>query len=166
PVCWWGSANERITTIDAQSFVATGGSFVFNHGKHHYEAWGDAGHTLEAPLTVPASGGYLLQLVAGNGGPVDSGITCAIKKVVVKQGNTVVASGYLAMPHLGDWSVWRESTFLPVDLVAGTAYTVHIGEDDHAFNMSELDHFAIYEGTGGKSGRFNRVNIAEIKLLA
>jgi hypothetical protein len=166
PVCWWGPSNERITTIGAQSFVASGGTLVLNYGKYHYEGWGDPGHTLQASLTVAASGSYLVQLVAGNGGPVDSGITCALKKVEVKQGNVVVASGYLAMPHLGDWATWRESTFLPVDLQAGVSYTIVIGEDEYAFNMSELDHFSIYGGTGGKSGRFNRVNIAEIKLLA
>ena len=163
PFCHWGG----VYVIDAQSFVASGGTLVFNHGKWHHEGWGDPGHTLSASFTAPTSGRYYLQLDAGNGaGPFDTGITCAVKRVEVSDQNGVVGSDYLMMPHLATWSAWRDSSFMAVDLVAGTTYSILIGEDAQAINMSEREHFAIYDNTGGSGGRFNRVNIAAIKLLA
>ena len=168
PVCWWGASHERITNIDATAMTATGGTLVFDHGYWHHEAWGDEAHTLTIPSFVPSdSGSYLLQLNAGNGaGPYDTGITCAIKLIEVSDGNAVVASGYVAMPQLGSWDQWRESSFLPVQLSAGVSYSITIREDARAINMSQREHFAIYDGMGGSAGRFNRVNIAEVKLLA
>jgi hypothetical protein len=167
PVCWWGPSNERIQSVDAQAFQAVGGTLVLNHGKWHYEGWGDPSHTITAPITAAYGGKHFLQLVAGNGsGPIDTGITCAVKLVEVKDGSTLVGSAYLVMPQLGSWDVWRESSLLELDLEAGKTYTVTIREDERAVNMSELQHFAIYGGTGGAGGRVNRVNIAEIKLLA
>jgi hypothetical protein len=167
PVCYWGAASERVYEIDATNFAATGGSLIFNHGKWHYEAWGDANHTLSAAFTPPTTGTYYLQLDAGNGaGPFDTGVTCAVKLVEVSDGGGVIASGYLMMPHLGSWDVWRESSLLSLTLNAGTNYTIVIREDASAINMSEREHFAIYDGVGGSAGRFNRVNVAAIKLLA
>jgi hypothetical protein len=32
--------------------------------------------------------------------------------------------------------------------------------------MSDYSHFASYNGSGGQSGRFNKVNISAVKLLA
>ena len=55
PSCFWGAANERVTTFDASTFVATGGSAVTAHGRFHYEAWGDPGDRLEVSgFTAPA----------------------------------------------------------------------------------------------------------------
>jgi hypothetical protein len=70
------------------------------------------------------------------------------------------------MPHLEAWSEWRDSNVVRVTLTAGTPYTVIIREDAASGNMSDLDHFSLYGGTGGTGGRFNKVNIAELKLLA
>ncbi len=167
PACYWGSGNARIFERDATSFASNGGTLVFNHGKWHYEAWGDAGHTLSTSFSPALSGRYYLQLDAGNGaGPFDTGITCAVKRVDIHDGPTLVASGYLMMPHLGSWSAWRESSFMEAQLSAGVSYTITIYEDARAINMSEREHFAIYGATGGSGGRFNRVNVAAVKLLA
>ncbi len=39
--------------------------------------------------------------------------------------------------------------------------------DARAVNMSVFDHFSRYTGgTGGRSGAFNRVNIAALKVLS
>jgi hypothetical protein len=154
--------------VGAQSFSAVGGTLVNNHGRWHYEAWGDPGHTLTVNSFTPTyTGAHYVQLVAGNGaGPYSTGITCAVKLVEVFDGTTLVGSGYLMMPHLETWDDWRESSLLSVDLVAGTPYTVVIREDSYAVNMSERAHFDIYDGMGGSSGRFNRVNVAEVKFLA
>jgi hypothetical protein len=168
PVCWWGTGNARIASIAATSFDAVGGTLTNNHGRWHYEGWGDPGHTLTVQSFTPSfTGRHYLQLVAGNGaGPFSTGITCAVKLVEVFEGASLVASGYALMPHLGTWDDWRESSLIPVDLDAGTSYRIVIREDAAAVNMSERSHFELYGGAGGSSGRFNRVNIAEIKILA
>lgn len=168
PACYWGPGAERIEVIPATSFVANGGTLVFEYGKSHYQGWGDPTHTLTVESFTPSHTGlYYLQLLAGNGaGPFSTGITCAVKRVEVFDGATLVAAGHLMMPHLGTWDDWRESSLLPVSLEAAKSYRIVIGEDPQAVNMSERAHFATYDGTGGTAGRFNRVNVAEVKLLA
>lgn len=167
PFCWWGAANARIASVGAQSFSAVGGSLVDNHGYWHYEGWGDPGHSLTVGYTPTFTGTHYIQVLAGNGaGNFTTGITCAVKRVEVFDGATPVASGYVMMPHLATWDAWRESSLLQVELDAGKTYLVVISEDASAVNMSERKHFEIYNGTGGQSGRFNRVNIAEVKFLA
>ena len=168
PYCYWGPGAARIQTVSATSFVAVGGSLVFDYGKDHYQGWGDPTHTLTIDGFSPNfTGLHYLQLLAGNGaGPFSTGITCAVKLVEVFDGSTLVASGHIVMPHLATWDDWRESSMLSVSLDAAKSYRIVIREDLHAVNMSELDHFATYGGTGGTGGRFNRVNIAELKVLA
>ncbi len=168
PVCYWGPGYSRIQTVTAQAFTATGGTLVFNHGRWHYEDWGDPGDSLSiGNLTANQSGRHLLQVLAGNGaGGFTTGITCGVKAVEVWDGATLVASGQLAMPHLGSWSDWRDSTFVSVELEAGKTYGIVIREDGASGNMSDYDHFSLYGGAGGTAGRFNKVNIAELKLLA
>jgi hypothetical protein len=167
PVCYWGAGNSRITTVDASSFVAVGGTLVNQYGRDHYQGWGDAGHTLTIDVTATHDGLHYLQLLAGNGsGAISTGVTCAVKHVAVFDGGTLVGAGHIMMPQLGDWSLWRGSSLLPITLQSGKSYSVVIGEDNESVNMSEREHFAIYSGTGGSSGRFNRVNIAELKLLS
>ena len=74
PACDWGPQYERITTLAATGFTATGGKLVLNYGKQHYEDWGAPGDTLQVTNVVPkVSGRYLVQLDAGNGaGPVST----------------------------------------------------------------------------------------------
>lgn len=167
PFCWWGAANARIASVGAQSFSAVGGNLVDNYGHWHYEGWGDPGHSLTLAYTPTFTGTHYLQLLAGNGaGNFTTGITCAVKRVQIFDGNTLVAESYVMMPHLATWDAWRESSLMHADLEAGKTYSVVISEDAAAVNMSERAHFEIYGGTGGQSGRFNRVNIAEVKFLA
>ncbi len=168
PFCYWGPANTRIQTFGAQGFTATGGTLVFNHGRWHHEDWGDVGDTLSIGNVTPTqTGRHLLQVLAGNGaGGFTTGVTCGVKAIEVWDGATLVGSGQLAMPHLGSWSDWRDSTFVSVDLEAGTTYAIVIREDETSGNMSDLDHFSLYGGTGGLGGRFNKVNISELKILS
>ncbi|MBI2392621.1 MAG: hypothetical protein HYV09_23755 [Deltaproteobacteria bacterium] len=169
PYCFWGTGAARVTTIGASSFANVGGTGVTNHGKFHYEGWGDPTHTLTVSKFKPTrTGEHLLQVVAGNGaGPINTGITGGLKVVEVLDGTTVVARGYFLMPHLGTWSTWRDSSFVRADLTAGKSYEIVIKHDATSVNMSFFSHFERYTGgTGGKSGAFSRVNIAELKVLA
>ncbi len=167
PVCWWGPGYERISTVQATAFVATGGTLVNNHGRWHYESWGEPTHTLTASFTAGFTGEHLLQVLAGNGaGGFDTGITCVTKRVDVTEGGTPVGGGYLVMPHLGTWDDWRDSSFVRVHLEAGHTYSIVLRHDDHSINMSDFLHNALYGGTGGASGAHHYVNIAELKILS
>jgi hypothetical protein len=169
PSCFWGPATERVTVVDASRFVATGGTPVTEYGRFHYQAWGDPGHRLVAGgFVAPGSGRYLLQTLFGNGGPIDTGITAGVKRVLVEDEATgeIVGRGTLVMPHLGRWDRWGESTFAQVELEAGRRYRFVITGDDDTVNMSAFQHFAIYTGgPGGRDGPFARVNIAELRIL-
>jgi hypothetical protein len=168
PVCWWGPGYDRITTIGAPSFAATGGTLVNNHGRWHYESWGEPAHTLTVTgFTAAFTGEHLLQVLAGNGaGGFDTGITCVTKRLDVYEGASLVGGGYLVMPHLQIWDDWRDSGFVRVHLEAGHTYSFVLRHDDHSINMSDFLHNALYGGTGGTSGAHHYVNIAELKILS
>ncbi len=168
PWCWWGEGYDRITSIQATAFQNAGGTLVNNHGRWHYESWGEPGHTLTVPgFTASFTGDHLLQVLAGNGaGGFDTGITCVTKRVDVYEGGSLVGGGYLVMPHLATWADWRDSNFVRVHLEAGHTYSFVIRHDDYSINMSDFLHNALYGGTGGASGAHHYVNIAEFKILS
>ena len=92
-----------------------------------------------------------------------------MKKVEVEEqpSGTVVRTGFFVMPQRADWASWGDSSIVRVNLSAGKSYRVRISHDDRSVNMSAFQHFAVCTGgTGGQSGAFFRVNIAELKLLA
>ena len=160
-----------MTTIGADAMTNVGGAGSTDHGRFHYEPWGDPGHSLTASgFTASQTGPHLFQLTFGNGaGPISTGITCAVKRLVVEDEATgaVVAEGPILMPHLADWGRWEDSSFVEADLTAGRSYRVVIRSDDEMVNMSSFAHFEAYTGgLGGSTGRFNRVNVAELKILA
>lgn len=171
PYCWWGTGSQHITTISAQDMQHKGGTASTEHGRFHYSNWGDEDHTLTVEsFTANVDGTHLIQAAYGNGaGPINTGITCAVKRVVVQDtaDNSQVATGFLVMPHLGDWSRWSNSNFVPAKLKKGKTYRIVVKSDSRAINMSAFAHFEAYTGgNGGKDGVYNRVNIAEIKILA
>ena len=112
---------------------------------------------------------HLLQVEYGNGaGAINTGITCAVKRLRVNddENGALITEGTLVMPQLGDWARWGHSNFVPVTLTAGRSYTITIESDPVYSNMSSLSHFASYTGgLGGSNGEFNRVNIAELRIL-
>ena len=92
-----------------------------------------------------------------------------MKRIVVEDEATgeVVAEGMVMMPHLADWSRWSNSSFVEADLDAARTYRIVIRGDDDMVNMSSFAHFESYTGgLGGRSGTFNRANVAELKILA
>jgi hypothetical protein len=169
--CWWGADFEAIQTIGAGDFEAVGGTLVDEHGRLHYQAWGDPGHSLTVRGLRPRrDGAQLLQVTYGNGaGPINTGVACGIKRVSVfdEASDELVANGVLVMPQLGRWDRWASSSFVAASLSASASYRVVIASDASTANMSTLAHFAGYRGgSGGVDGAFQRVNIAELKLLA
>lgn len=169
PNCYWGMGSARVSVIGASAMTAIGGTASSDHGRFHYSSWGDLGHSLRADFTAPTTGRYMFQVLYGNGaGPLDTGITCAIKRVVVEDASdgSMVGQGVLVMPQLGEWSRWENSSLVAVTLTAGRSYRILIRGDDGTANMSAFAHFSTYTGgTGGRSGEFSRVNIAELRVL-
>jgi hypothetical protein len=171
PQCFWGAGQVRITERSASDFTAVGGQWVTDHGRSFYQAWGDPGHTLTLPsFTAQRTGEHLIQLAYANGaGSVNTGITCAVKRVSVEDtsNGAVAGHGYAMMPQRAAWDNWGESSWVRVNLVAGKTYRVVISGDRTAMNMSELRHFSAYTGgTGGQTGAFSRVNISGLKIFS
>ena len=131
------------------------------YGRMHYKEWGDYGARLELAFGVAGHGNYAISLIYGNAyGPVITGVTAAVKRVAVTEiaSGREVASGVMVMPHLSSWELWRNSSSIRATLSAGRRYQLSITD---YFNMSYLDHFALYTGgVGGQSGPLNRANIA------
>ncbi len=170
PKCWWGAGFANITSFSAAQFTAVGGTASDSHGRFHYDDWGDAGHRLEIVDFKPTqSGNHEFQSVYGNGaGGLTTGVTCAVKRLFVEDQDSgqLVGEGALIMPHLGDWDRWSDSNLVSVELDSAKTYRIVIASDDAFINMSAFSHFTDYTGgLGGRSGEFNRVNIAELKVL-
>jgi hypothetical protein len=128
--------------------------------------WGRPDHTLTVPrFTVNDTGTYLLRAEFSNGsGPIDTGITCAIKKLELRTAEgKPVASGYIIMPQSGDWQSFELTAGVQARLKAGTPYSLHISEDEFSRNMS---YFAANERytalPGGGADPYNFVNIAAV----
>lgn len=170
PFCFWGAGNGRITKIPADAFTATGGAKVNQYGRTFYEAWGDPGHEIAATFQASHTGEHLVQAEYGNGaGPLDTGITCAVKRVTVEEidSGVEVGAGLFIMPQRGTWDSWGDSSFVRATLTAGKSYRVRVTHDARSVNMSAFSHFEAYTGgTGGQSGEFSHVNVAELKILS
>lgn len=171
PRCWWRADYSIIDTVVATQFEATGGELVNNHGRWHYQNWGGESDTLTVSNMNPLrTGHHLLQVEYGNGaGPVNSGVTCGLKSLVVEdeESGEVVAEGPLIMPHLGEWDRWSTSNFIPALLDANRSYRVRVVHSAAMSNMSALAHFEQYTGgAGGGSGAYHSVNISEVKLMS
>jgi len=168
PVCFWGTAFERVTKIDANGFDQTPNAS--DHGRPHFADWGIPSAVLSAAsFAPPSTGTYLVQIEYGSGRPLDTGITSCFKKVefIDESDSSVVFSGFAVMPHLGagNWGRWGDSSFLKVTLNSTKTYKISITD---AFNMSYFEHFVPYTAAGAAGGGtevYNRVNLSTIKFL-
>ena len=107
--------------------------------------------------TQPTAGRVRLRLQFDNpNGPINTGITAAVKQLAVRCGRQPAQLRTVVMPHS---VAVQESTAAEFDLPAGTC-TFQL---QNGFNMSALQHFAHY--TGGKGGRAGVLNAADVKAL-
>jgi hypothetical protein len=163
--CYLSGGQQQI--IPARGMENRGGNLVAGD---HFENWGHPDDELSVKhFTVTRSGRYLIRAEFSNGaGPVNTGITCAVKKLEVRPAGSgeVIARGYLVMPQSGDWKRWDLSSPVVADLVAGASYAISISEDDVSRNMSYLkmnENYTAWPGGGGSSCNF--VNISALRLL-
>jgi hypothetical protein len=125
--------------------------------------WGRPSQELRWNFAPRASGWYRFALKYANAhGPVNTGITAAVKTVAVRCASEAQQSGSVAMPHLGEASPKGWSTGFFFQARGNEACELRIAD---GFNMSYLSHFARYTGgQGGLSGALNRADIAAAQV--
>ncbi|MBS0374134.1 MAG: Six-hairpin glycosidase-like protein [Proteobacteria bacterium] len=134
-------------------------------GRKGLRDWGAPSDRLELEFVATAPGLHRLVLrYLNDAGPVNTGITAAVKRVVARCG-AAAESGTLVMPHRprGEEGV---STGFVFAAPAGARCRVEI---EDGFNMSYLEHFALYTGgRGGREGPHNRADVlaAEVDAIA
>ena len=107
--------------------------------------------------TQPAAGRVRVRLQFNNpNGPINTGVTAAVKQLVASCAAQPAQSHTMVMPHS---VAVQGSTAAEFDLPAGTC-TFQLQD---GFNMSALQHFSHY--TGGKGGRAGLLNEADVKAL-
>ncbi len=158
---------DQAQVFPASSLRHRGGDLV---GGHHFENWGAPEHELSTEvLTVNRRGVYLVRVEFSNGaGPVNTGITCAVKKLeVLHPGSSIpIAAGYVVMPQSGSWQRFDLSSAVPVELVPDEKCVLRLSEDEHCLNMSYLRSNEPYTAAaGGGAASYNFANIAALHLL-
>jgi hypothetical protein len=153
--------------IPAKGMENRGGNLVTDD---HFENWGRRDDELSITnFTVARSGRYVIRARFSNGaGPVNTGITCAVKKLEICQAGSAsaIASGYLIMPQSGDWHRWDMSSPVVANLAANEVYAIRVSEDDFSRNMSYLEKNERYTAwAGGGKSNYNFVNISSISLV-
>lgn len=165
--CFWGVARERVTTIGAEHLQAVGGRYVADRqALPRYADWGTGpGDRLTARLTPAKSGQYLVQAQYALDGPINTGITGAVKMLSVVDDRTgrVVAQEVVALPHTGAANAVNGSTFARARLRAGTPYRLVLHNDPAAINMTYFRSNALHKDT--RSGPVNEADVVALQVL-
>jgi hypothetical protein len=111
--------------------------------------------------TPPSAGRYRATFRYRNAnGPINTGITAAVKRLVLQCGDAPPQSGPIVMPHRegeGDSTSWTYTAKAGVPC----RFTLLDGT-----NMSDLAHFAHYTGgKGGRSGPLNDADVGDLILV-
>ncbi|HSM99858.1 MAG TPA: Six-hairpin glycosidase-like protein [Rudaea sp.] len=110
--------------------------------------------------TAPAAGAYRVTLDYANAhGPINTGITAAVKRLSIRCGRSPERLLPIVMPHsVGD----QRSTAIVFDAVAGARCQFSL---QPGFNMSNLANFAHYTGgAGGSGGPLNDANVGALHI--
>jgi hypothetical protein len=110
--------------------------------------------------SAPASGHYLAWVDYDNAhGPISTGITAAVRRLLVLCGAAAPQRGTLVMPQSEGV---QASTVVRFEARAGERCTFRL---TGGFNMSDLAHFAYYTGgAGGASGPLNAADIFALRI--
>ncbi len=132
-------------------------------GVAEYADWGLPSQELELNFTAKALGWYRFELKYANAhGPINTGITAAVKTVRARCAGDAEQSGSVVMPHRGEATRWGYSTGFFFKALGGAACELRVAD---GFNMSYLESFARYTGgQGGESGALNRADIAAAQI--
>ncbi|HEY5804044.1 MAG TPA: Six-hairpin glycosidase-like protein [Lysobacter sp.] len=112
--------------------------------------------------TAASGGRYSVRLdFLNTHGPINTGITAAVKTLVVDCAGQPQQTGTLVMPH---GQARQRSSAVVFEANAGTSCRFELRD---GFNMSYLAHFAHYTGgTGGASGALNAAEVGALHLTA
>jgi alpha-glucosidase len=132
-------------------------------GVAQYKDWGLPSSELHSTFTPQASGWYRFELkYANRQGPINTGITAAVKFVAARCGGEAEQSGGIVMPHTVGAGSWSYSTGFFFKARAQAPCELRIAD---GFNMSYLESFARYTAErGGESGALNRADIAAAQI--
>jgi hypothetical protein len=111
--------------------------------------------------TAPSVGAYQVTLRYTNDhGPINTGITAAVKRLAITCAGSPAQTVTLVMPHsIGE----EDSTTARFDAKAGARCTFALGD---GFNMSYLAHNAHYTGgSGGAGGPLNGATIGALRIV-
>ena len=112
--------------------------------------------------TAPATGLYVLRLDYANPhGPINTGITAAVKRIIVRCGNAPARTVPVVMPQAVGTA--RSTTaYFRADAGARCSFALEQG-----FNMSFLAQAALYTGgAGGSAGPLNEAGIGDLLISA
>jgi hypothetical protein len=111
--------------------------------------------------TAPASGRYQLALeYRNNHGPLNTGITAAVKRMTIRCAGNAPQTVPVVMPHSAGM---QRSTTTTFSANAGARCTFELGQ---GFNMSFLAHNAHYTGgAGGSSGPLNDADVGALRIV-
>jgi len=140
-----------------------GAAYRVMDGVARFVDWGQPSQALRSTFAPPVPGWYRFELRYSNAhGPINTGITAAVKNVTARCGSQAEQLGSVVMPHLGEASSWGFSTGFFFEAGSKDACELSVGD---GFNMSYLSHFARYTGgQGGMSGALNRADIAAAQV--
>ena len=132
-------------------------------GVARYADWGAPSQELRSKFTAGASGWYRFELkFANTHGPINTGITAAVKTVTARCGGDAEQWGSVVMPQTAQAGSWGFSTGFFFKARAKDACELRVSD---GFNMSYLNHFARYSGgQDGRSGALNRADIAAAQI--
>jgi hypothetical protein len=110
--------------------------------------------------SAPVSGAYLAWVDYDNAhGPISTGITAAVRQLLVQCGTAAAQRGTLVMPQSRGV---QASTVVRFEAHAGERCTFRLAG---GFNMSDLARFAYYTGgAGGASGPLNAADIFTLRI--
>lgn len=158
---------DRLTLLSGPSFQNKGGDLKANS---HFMNWGKPGDELLSPgFTAQSSGPYLVRFEFANGaGPVNTGITCAVKHLEVREASSgnVVFTSYPVFPQSGDWERHDLTVPVRISLERGRVYQFRLHEDEWSRNMSYLSHntrYTAHRGGGDQPSHF--VDIFALRIL-
>ncbi len=111
--------------------------------------------------TAPTSGRYQARLNYRNShGPINTGVSAAMKTLLVQCVGAEQQRGNLVMPHSDGM---QQSTAVTFAADAGQRCDFSLEE---GFNMSFLQHYAFYTGgQGGATGAVNSADASELQLV-
>ncbi|GLQ98450.1 alpha-L-rhamnosidase-related protein [Dyella mobilis] len=165
---------QRMGNIDGETYIAQGGKppcvSATRKGPHGLESLHspivcageptDIGTDWPRSWTAPAGGRYRVALrYENNHGPVNTGVTAAVKMLVMSCNDDTLQRVPIVMPH----SVGEQLSSYGIVTLKGSAQCSF--DLQQGFNMSDLGHFAHYtNGKGGADGPLNDARIGDLLI--